>query len=340
MLLKGPVILLFVGLTALTLSIADRSGRWLWSLRPLAGLAWMIALVLPWFIAIIAKSGAGFFEKAVGEDMLAKIFSGQESHGAPPGVYFLLFWVTFWPGSVLAGLAAPAVWQARHEPGARFLLAWLIPSWLVFEAVMTKLPHYVLPLYPAIAILIAGVLEGGRLVTARWLTRGTIGWFVFPVVVAIAVVVGFATIAHDPGIVAWPFAMAAAIAGLFAWWLYEVDGAERALLRGAVASVFIAITAYAVTFPSLPALFPSALIAEDGGRERLREAASRVHRLLPGAEPGLPARHRYAFHRCRGGRRIPASGAVPLRAHRRAQRAQLCAAGQCHRLALRTQAAH
>ncbi len=262
LLLKGPVILLFAGLTALTLSVADRSGRWLWSLRPLAGLAWTIVLVLPWFIAIVAKSGAGFFEKAVGEDMLAKIFSGQESHGAPPGVYFLLFWVTFWPGSVLAGLAAPAVWQARREPGARFLLAWLIPCWLVFEAVMTKLPHYVLPLYPAIAILIAGVLEADRLVTARWLARGTVGWFIFPVAVAVAVVVGFATIAHDPGIIAWPFAMAAAIAGLFAWWLYEVDGPERALLRGAVASVFIAITAYAVTFPSLPALFPSALIAQ------------------------------------------------------------------------------
>jgi 4-amino-4-deoxy-L-arabinose transferase-like glycosyltransferase len=261
-LLKGPVILLFVGLTALTLSIADRSGRWLWSLRPVAGFAWMIVLVLPWFVAIMLKSGAGFFEKAVGEDMLAKIFSGQESHGAPPGFYFLLFWVTFWPGSVLAGLAAPAVWHVRREPGARFLLAWLIPSWLMFEAVMTKLPHYVLPLYPAIAILIAGVLEADRLVTARWLVRGTIGWFVFPVVVAAAAVVGFATIAHDPGIIAWPFAMAAAIAGLFAWWLYDVDGAERALLRGALASVFIAITAYAVTFPSLTALFPSALIAE------------------------------------------------------------------------------
>ena len=95
--------------------------------------------------------------------MLAKMTSGQEAHGAPPGYYLLLFWVTFWPGAVLAGLAAPAVWKARHEPGARFLLAWLIPSWLVFEAVMTKLPHYVLPLYPAIAILIAGIVEGGGL---------------------------------------------------------------------------------------------------------------------------------------------------------------------------------
>ena len=120
--------------------------------------------MLPWFVAIVVKSGGSFFAQSVGEDMLAKVIGGQESHGAPPGFYFLLFWVTFWPGSVLAGLAAPRVWQARREPGARFLLAWLMPSWLVFEAVITKLPHYVLPLYPAIAILIAGILEGGGLV--------------------------------------------------------------------------------------------------------------------------------------------------------------------------------
>ena len=261
-LLKGPLIVMFVGLTALTLSIADRSGRWLWSLRPVAGFAWLIVLVLPWFAAIVAKSGATFFTDAIGQDMLAKVTGGQESHGAPPGTYFALFWVTFWPGSVLAGLAAPRVWQARREPGARFLLAWLIPSWLVFEAVITKLPHYVLPLYPAIAILIAGILEGGGLVTKRWLVRGTAGWFVFPAAIAIAVVVAFIIIGRDLGFIAWPFAAAAAIVGLFAWWLYDVDGPERSLLRGMVASVLMAITVYAVTFPSLPTLFPSALVAD------------------------------------------------------------------------------
>jgi 4-amino-4-deoxy-L-arabinose transferase-like glycosyltransferase len=261
-LIKGPLILMFVGLTALTLSIADRSGRWLWSLRPLAGFAWLIALVLPWFAAILIKSGGSFIAQSVGEDMLSKVFGGQESHGAPPGVYFLLFWVTFWPGSILAGVAAPRIWQARREPGARFLLAWLIPSWLVFEAVITKLPHYVLPLYPAIAILIAGILEGGGLYNKRWLVRGTVGWFIFPAAIAIGVVVIFIVVGRDLGIAAWPFAAAAAILGLFAWWLYEVDGPERSLLRGMVASVLIAITVYAVTFPSLPALFPSALIAD------------------------------------------------------------------------------
>jgi len=261
-LLKGPLILMFVGLTALALSIADRSARWLLKLRPFTGFVWLLVLVLPWFAAIIAKSGTSFFAHSVGEDMLAKVFGGQESHGAPPGTYFVLFWLTFWPGSILAGLAAPRIWRARHEPGARFLLAWLIPSWVVFEVVITKLPHYVLPLYPAIAILIAGILEGGGLFTKRWLVRGTVGWFVFPATVALGVVVIFIIVGRDLGIVAWPFAAAASIFGLFAWWLYEVDGPERALLRGMVASVFVAITVYAVTFPSLPALFPSALIAD------------------------------------------------------------------------------
>lgn len=261
--LKGPVILMFVGLAAFALSIADRSARWIWQLKPIAGFAWLILLVLPWFIAIVVKSGDSFFVQALGHDMLDKVTSGQEAHGAPPGYYFLLFWVTFWPGSVLAGLAAPTIWRARKEPGAQFLLAWLIPSWLVFEAVMTKLPHYVLPLYPAAAILIAGILEKGALSKMRWMVRGTVGWFLFPAVISIAVVVMFIAFARDLGLVAWPFAAVATILGLFAWWLYEVDGAERALLRGMVASVFVAITVYAVTFPLLPMLFPSALIASE-----------------------------------------------------------------------------
>ena len=99
--------------------------------------------------------------------MLSKL-AAQESHGAPPGLYLLLFWVTFWPGAPLAGMAAPAVWRARREPGAQFLLAWLVPSWIVFELVLTKLPHYVLPLYPAIAILTVGALER-RVLSRSWL---------------------------------------------------------------------------------------------------------------------------------------------------------------------------
>jgi 4-amino-4-deoxy-L-arabinose transferase-like glycosyltransferase len=43
----------------------------------------------------------------------------------------------------------------------RFLLCWIVPAWLVFEAVPTKLPHYTLPLFPALALIGAGVACGG-----------------------------------------------------------------------------------------------------------------------------------------------------------------------------------
>src|SRR6201996_6305575 len=175
-LLKGPLILMFVGLAIVMLAILDRSAAWVWRLRPLLGVVWMLLLVLPWFVAIFWRAGNEFFTDSVGGDMLAKL-TAQESHGAPPGAYLLLFWVTFWPGAPLAGMATPAIWRARRQPGAQFLLAWLVPSWIVFELVLTKLPHYVLPLYPAIAILICGALELKVLSRRPWLVRGLSWWF-------------------------------------------------------------------------------------------------------------------------------------------------------------------
>jgi hypothetical protein len=43
--------------------------------------------------------------------------------------------------------------------------------------------------------------------------------------------------------------------------LFEVDGAERSLLRATVASILIAFAVYAVAVPSITALFPSAVVA-------------------------------------------------------------------------------
>ena len=72
-LVKGPLILMVVGLAAATVSILDRSARWLLALRPAPGIAWMFALVLPWFIAIYWRVGSQFLVASVGEDMLAKV---------------------------------------------------------------------------------------------------------------------------------------------------------------------------------------------------------------------------------------------------------------------------
>jgi 4-amino-4-deoxy-L-arabinose transferase-like glycosyltransferase len=157
-------------------------------------------------------------------------------------------------------MAIPAIWRARREPGAQFLLAWLVPSWIVFELVLTKLPHYVLPLYPAIAILTAGALER-RVLSRSWLTRGAAWWFVIPAVASLAAVIGAVSLTRQPVFLAWPFVAAALIFGLIAWWLYDDNRAERSLLNGAVSALFLSIAIYGVVVPALTPLFPSAEVA-------------------------------------------------------------------------------
>jgi 4-amino-4-deoxy-L-arabinose transferase-like glycosyltransferase len=258
-LLKGPLILMFAGLTILTLGILDRSASWLWRLRPVWGLMWTLVLVLPWFIAIYWRAGGTFFTDSVGGDMLSKL-AAQESHGAPPGLYLLLFWMTFWPGAPLAGMAAPAIWRARREPGAQYLLAWLVPSWIAFELVLTKLPHYVLPLYPAIAILTAGALER-RVLSRSWLIKGAAWWFAIPALASILAVVGAIILTRQPAFLSWPLFAFAMILGLSGWWLYEDGRAERSLLNGIAAALCLAFAVYGVVLPRLNTLFPSAEVA-------------------------------------------------------------------------------
>ncbi len=258
-LLKGPLILMFVGLTIVALAILDRSAVWMWRMRPVWGLMWLLVLVLPWFVAIFWRAGDAFFANSIGGDMLSKL-AAQESHGAPPGLYLVLFWVTFWPGAPLAGMAAPAVWRARREPGAQFLLAWLIPSWIVFEAVLTKLPHYVLPLYPAIAILTVGALER-RVLSRSWLVRGAAWWFAIPAIASVIAIVAAIKLTHQPVFPAWPLLAVAMIFGLVAWWLFEESRAERSLLNAVIAAALLAAGIYGVVIPSLTTLFPSAEVA-------------------------------------------------------------------------------
>jgi 4-amino-4-deoxy-L-arabinose transferase-like glycosyltransferase len=161
-LVKGPIILLVVGLTTVTLCAWDRSVSWLGSLHPLKGVGVLLLLVVPWFIAIAMVSGDEFFVTAIGHNLWGKVTTGQQGHGAPPGTYLALFWLTCGPAALFTISAAPWAWRQRHQPAVRFCLAWILPTWLVFELIVTKLPHYVLPTYPAIVGLIALALIDGR----------------------------------------------------------------------------------------------------------------------------------------------------------------------------------
>ncbi|TVS05096.1 MAG: glycosyltransferase family 39 protein [Cyanobium sp. PLM2.Bin73] len=162
MLIKGPVAPAVAGLTLAALMGQQRSWRPLLALRPWPWLLLTLALVGPWLLAIQTVSQGGFLQESLGRDFLPKLIEGQESHGAPPGTYTLLAPLLLWP---VSWLLLPAAWlgwrRHRHQPPGpkaavgRVALAWLLPAWLVFELVPTKLPQYVLPLVPALCLLAA-----------------------------------------------------------------------------------------------------------------------------------------------------------------------------------------
>ena len=166
-LLKGPALPLICLATMAALCIWEKQISWLKRLRPLSGLIMLVIIVAPWMIAIGIATKGTFFTQAIGEDLLPKLMGGHESHGAPPGMYLLLVFATFWPGSLFMGQAVAQGWRDKVDPVVRFLLCWLIPGWLIFEIIPTKLPHYVLPMYPALALLCGRVVQRSGDITLK-----------------------------------------------------------------------------------------------------------------------------------------------------------------------------
>jgi 4-amino-4-deoxy-L-arabinose transferase-like glycosyltransferase len=155
LLIKGPITPLISLLTILALGAADRETHWLRQLRVSWGLPLALLIAGPWFAAIIFATKGQFLRDSVGQDLFAKLVAGQEGHGAPPGTYLILALIMFWPGSLILGKAALHGWRERSDPATRFLIAWIVPFWLVLELAPTKLPNYILPVYPALAMLCA-----------------------------------------------------------------------------------------------------------------------------------------------------------------------------------------
>ena len=192
-LIKGPITPLVSLLTAGTLSIADREARWLRALRPLWGVPLMLVIAAPWFIAISVATGGAYLGDAVGHDFMGKLFGAQEAHGAPPGYYLALLAITFWPASLLLGPTFAWAWRDRAASSTRFLIAWAVPFWIVLELVPTKLPHYILPAYPALALLAGRAViaaRDGALRRYRWLDVITVAlWSVVTIGLAAAMIV-------------------------------------------------------------------------------------------------------------------------------------------------------
>ncbi|MFN3931990.1 MAG: ArnT family glycosyltransferase [Brevundimonas sp.] len=157
-LIKGPIGLIVVVPAILLLSLWDRDVKWLARLGWGWGLPLVALIVGPWAIAITIATDGGFWREAIIGDLAPKIAGGHESHGAPPGYYLIGVLLMFFPLTLMLPAAVSTGWSRRAEPAVRFLVCWLVPAWLIFELTPTKLAHYTLPTYGALALLAAAAL--------------------------------------------------------------------------------------------------------------------------------------------------------------------------------------
>jgi 4-amino-4-deoxy-L-arabinose transferase-like glycosyltransferase len=185
-LIKGltPVVGL---LTLATLIIIDRDPKLFFKTKPLKGIMLFVVISLCWLIPISLATHSNFLWDMIHGDLLPKITGGQEGHGRFPGYFLVLLPLIFWPGSLLLGKGIAHSVKQFRDPLTRFLLAWLVPTWMLYEIIPTKLPEYVLPLFPAIAALI--VLGYSAKLSKPWKTVEIIVralWLLYSVALLIA----------------------------------------------------------------------------------------------------------------------------------------------------------
>lgn len=277
-LIKGPVAPLLAALTIAALCLSERRARWLRDLRPLPGVILLALIVLPWLVAISTATQGAFLSDSLGQDFLGKLIGAQESHGAPPLYYLALLMISFWPGTLFLGPAIAWGWAQRRADAERFLIAWGIPFWIVLELVPTKLPNYLLPVYPALALMIgrALVAAGEQPLTSwRALDRIVIALWALASL-GLAVMLLLVPLRYGPGALA-----AGAVAALIV--LYTGQRVARSAwrgftptlaTRGAVMSLLVLALGFEFVAPSLNLLWLS------------RSAAALVARA--GSPPGVP----------------------------------------------------
>ena len=169
---KGPPGLLpLLGIGALV--VATTGMRGLPALFPLAGMAMFAVVGFGWYVAVVVRRPEllGYF---LGEELVGRVLTDQ--HGRNPewygvaAVYLPAFLLGALPWTAVLAerlrhadrVFRPSWWRRwlRDDPALYFTLAWLLLGLAVFLLSRSRLHLYLLPLFPALAVLTAMALRG------------------------------------------------------------------------------------------------------------------------------------------------------------------------------------
>jgi len=216
-----------------------------------------VLVAVPWYLYIMLHAGDVLREQFFGYEILKRFLEPPHGHTGPPGYYLLvallagaLPWSALIPGAVLE------TWRERKTDGAaRLLLVWFVLPWLVLELIPSKLPHYILPCYVPLAIMLGRMWDRGLQRPVIRTQRLVLGiWVSIPILIGAALLVIAATGRAGP--VTTPVAAAGTLL-LAGFVLTAVILSRRRLLAAFVAAIG-ATTAFQIVIGAwlLPALEP------------------------------------------------------------------------------------
>lgn len=184
LLAKGPVALVLPTATTTLFFLGRRELRRLWEPR-LVGAALLFTLIAaPWYVWVGLETKGEWLSGFFWKHNVERAVGAMENHSGPFFYYALVLLVGLTPWSVFIG---PTMWyafasvrrktqqsdeQKATDAGKQFLLCWVVVWMACFTIVRTKLPNYILPIYPAMALLTASFLDDwrrGRVVLPAWM---------------------------------------------------------------------------------------------------------------------------------------------------------------------------
>jgi 4-amino-4-deoxy-L-arabinose transferase-like glycosyltransferase len=293
---KGPVTPMVVLLGAATLAIVSRRWRWLRPWHHVLGVGVACAILAPWLIMIHHAMGVQAYLALAAEEIRKHSTDAIDAHRAPPGYHLVLLVVMFWPGCLLTAMGVvracsralqsdpgdattrrgrlAARWRTRSVArGAElFCLCWLVPGWIFFELMSTKLPHYVLPMYPAVALLSARAVIAGAWWVAERRRRGAQVGFVIWLLVGIALAglpIAGAIVAWRGGWMPLPLALVSLAGGAGALGLTVLSlrmasrwNMVRAQVFGIGAALMTIVVLLGVVLPNMRGMWISSRLME------------------------------------------------------------------------------
>ena len=147
---KGPVALILMGGTILIFLFTERNFHFITEMKLIKGLAIYLIITLPWIIAISLREKEFLYFFFMDQHILRFLTSKHKRSG--PIYYFLpvLFGGMF-PWSIFIPRAIVNTWKNKE---LRLMLIWVFVVFAFFSISGSKLPPYILPLFPPMAIIL------------------------------------------------------------------------------------------------------------------------------------------------------------------------------------------